>query len=115
MTVVLLLLLLLVIRRKVLVLPGKRIIIIPLAVGVSIDCEQDPLLESNGYSPGEPLRSGRGTVGKCTGPKWPKMVKTTILVKIPYSELEFSVRKTKMDQNGPFWVHFGLKRPFWSI
>ena len=28
------------------------------------------------------LRSGRGTVGKCTGPKWSTMVKTTILVKM---------------------------------
>ena len=29
------------------------------------------------------LGSGRGTVGKCTGPKWSKMVQTTILVKMP--------------------------------
>ena len=29
-----------------------------------------------------PLGNGRGTVGKCTGPKWSKMVQTTILVKI---------------------------------
>ena len=28
------------------------------------------------------IRGGRNTVGKCTGPKWPKIVKTTILVKI---------------------------------
>ena len=28
------------------------------------------------------LGSGRGTVGKCTGPKWSKMVQTTILVKM---------------------------------
>ena len=28
------------------------------------------------------LRSRRSTVGKCTGPKWSKMVKTTILVKM---------------------------------
>ena len=36
------------------------------------------------------------------GPKWSKL---------PYSELDFSIRETtKMDQNGPFWpgeVHFG--------
>ena len=35
------------------------------------------------------------------GPKWSKW---------PYSELNFSIRETKMDQNGPFWpeeVHFG--------
>ena len=28
------------------------------------------------------LRSGRSTVGRCTGPKWFKMVKTSILVKM---------------------------------
>ena len=28
------------------------------------------------------LGNGRGTVGKCTGPKWTKMVQTTILVKM---------------------------------
>ena len=42
------------------------------------------------------------------------MVKTTILVKLPYSEsyseLDFSTHKAKMDQNGPFWP----EGPFWS-
>ena len=60
------------------------------------------------------LGTGRGTVGKCAGPKWPKMVQTTILVKMTFkwlcSELDFSIRETKMDQIGPLWpkeVHFG--------
>ena len=59
------------------------------------------------------LGSGRSTVRKCTGPKWSKMVLTTILVKMPLFRTGFSIRETKMDQNGPFWsilVHFGLKR-----
>ena len=49
------------------------------------------------------LGSGCGTVGKCAGPKWPKMVQTTILVKVPYPEPEISIRETKMDHNGTFW------------
>ena len=52
------------------------------------------------------LRSGRSTVGRCAGPKWPTMAKTTILVN---SEPDFGIREIKMDQNGPFWseeVHF---------
>ena len=65
------------------------------------------------------LGSGRDTVGKCTGPKWSKMVQTTILVKIilngriPNWILAFARPKwTKMDQHGPFWpeeaaAHFG--------
>ena len=44
------------------------------------------------------LGSGCGIVGKSTRPKWSKMVS-----KSPYSELDFSIRETKMDQNGPFW------------
>ena len=38
-----------------------------------------------------------------------QMVQTTILVKMPlsYSELDFSIRETQMDQNGPGEVHFG--------
>ena len=38
------------------------------------------------------------------------MVQTTILVKMTSLQTDFSIRKTKMDQNGPFWpeeVHFG--------
>ena len=31
---------------------------------------------------GAKLGSGRGTVGKCAGQKWSKMVQTTILVKM---------------------------------
>ena len=53
------------------------------------------------------LGSGRGTVGKCTGPKWSKR---PFWSKCPYSELDFSIRETKKDQNGPFWpeeVHLG--------
>ena len=57
------------------------------------------------------IGNGRGTVGKRTGPKWSKMSKRPFWSKWPYSELDFSIRETKMDQNGPFLVHFGLKRP----
>ena len=32
--------------------------------------------------PSASLGNGRGTVGKCTGPKWSRMVQTTILVKM---------------------------------
>ena len=34
------------------------------------------------------------------GPKW---CKRPFWPKCPYSELDFSIRETKMDQNGPFW------------
>ena len=56
------------------------------------------------------LGNGRGTVGKCTGPKWSKR---PVWSKWPYSELDFSIREpkcTKMVHFGPFWpeeVHFG--------
>ena len=56
------------------------------------------------------LGRGRGTVGKCTGPKWSKMVQTTILVKMTLFRTGFQHSR---DQNGPKWsilVHFGLKR-----
>ena len=57
------------------------------------------------------LGGGRGTVGKCTGPKWPKMVQTTILVEMALFRTGFfSIRETKIDHFGPFWpeeVHFG--------
>ena len=46
--------------------------------------------------------SGRGTVGKCT-----KMVQTTIWSKWPDSEPDFSIRETKMDQDGPLWSILG--------
>ena len=50
---------------------------------------------------------GRGTVGKCTGPKWSKR---PLWSKWPYSELDFSIHETKMDQKGlkrPILVHLG--------
>ena len=50
------------------------------------------------------LRSGRGTVRKCTGPKWSKMVQNGqndhFGKKWPYCELDSSKSR---DQNGPFW------------
>ena len=49
------------------------------------------------------IGSGCGTVGKCTGPKWSKMVRTTILVKMTLFRTDFSIRETKMDHFGPFW------------
>ena len=52
------------------------------------------------WGSGKNLGRGRGTVGKCTGPKWSKR---PFWSKCPYSELDFSIRETKM-------VHFGLKR-----
>ena len=64
------------------------------------------------------LGSGCGTAGKRTGPKWSKMVQMTILVKRPCSEPDFSIRKTKMDQNGPFWsilVHLGPPTVLWPF
>ena len=56
------------------------------------------------------LRRRRSTVEKCTGPKWSKMVKTTILAKMTLFRTGFWYSQ---DQNGPKWsvlVHFGLKR-----
>ena len=61
------------------------------------------------------LGSGRDTVGKCTGPKWSKMVQTTILVKMTLFQTGFYLafarpKWTKMVHFGPFWpeeVHFG--------
>ena len=58
------------------------------------------------------LGRGRGTFGKCTGPKWSKR---PFWSKWPYSELDFSIRETKMDQNGPFWSILAWRGPFWSI
>ena len=49
------------------------------------------------------LGSGRGTVGKCTGPKWSKR---PFWSKGPYSELDFSIPRPKWS----ILVHFGLKR-----
>ena len=51
---------------------------------------------------GQKIGNGRGTVGKCTGPKWSKR---PFWSKWPYSELDFSIRKTKRT----ILVHFGLK------
>ena len=56
------------------------------------------------------LGSVCGTVGKCTGPKWSKMVKNDHFGQtdlIPNRILIFA--GPKMDQNEPFLVHFGLK------
>ena len=53
------------------------------------------------------LGNGRGTVGKRAGPKWSKQ---PFWSKWPHSELDFSIRETKMVHFGPFWpeeVHFG--------
>ena len=52
------------------------------------------------------LRSGCGTVGRCTGPKWTKIVQTTILVKMTLFRtgiFAFARPKwTKMVHSGPF-------------
>ena len=58
------------------------------------------------------IRSGRVTVGRCAGPNWPKMVKTTLLVKnlndlIPNWILAFA--RPKWTKISSFWVDFGLK------
>ena len=55
--------------------------------------------------------SGRGTVGKCTGPKWSKMVQTTHFGQndlIPNRTLAFA--RPKWTKLVHFLVHFGLKR-----
>ena len=44
------------------------------------------------------VRSGRGTVGRNAGPKWSKMVRTTILVKMTLFRTGFWHSR---DQNGP--------------
>ena len=65
-----------------------------------------------GSLPGCP---GRGTVGKCTGPKWPKMVQTTILVKMTLFRTRFQHSR---DHFGPFWpllVHFGPPTVLWPF
>ena len=55
------------------------------------------------------LGNGRGTAGKCTGPK------------LPYSELDFSIRGTKIVHFGPFWpeeailVHLGPPTVHWPL
>ena len=78
------------------------------------------------YELSEPkIGSGRCTVGKCTGPKWSEMAQTTILVKRPYSEPDFSIRETKIDKmvhfwslsasRGPFLVHLGPPTVFWPF
>ena len=41
------------------------------------------------------------------GPKWSKR---PLWSKWPYSEPDFSIRETKMHQNGPFWSILALKR-----
>ena len=46
------------------------------------NCRFLSLVVGRGRTCPEWLRSGRGTVGRCTGPKWPKRVQTTILVKM---------------------------------
>ena len=48
------------------------------------------------------LGSGRGTVGKCTGPKWSKRL---FWSKWPYSELDLEFARPKWTK----MVHFGLK------
>ena len=53
---------------------------------------------------------GRGTVGKCAGPKWSKMVKTTILVKMTLFRTGFWYSRDQNGPNGSILVHFGLKR-----
>ena len=56
------------------------------------------------------LGSRRSTVGKCTGPKWSKMVRTTILVKMTLFRTGFWYSR---DQNRPKWsilVYFALER-----
>ena len=57
---------------------------------------------------------GRGAVGKCTGPKWSKVVQRTILVKMTLFRTGFLHSR---DQNGPKWsflVHFGPKEVFFG-
>ena len=44
----------------------------------------------------------------------PKCSKRTFWSKWPYSELDFSIRETKMDQNGPFWSILAWRAPFRS-
>ena len=68
------------------------------------------------------LRSARGTVGRCAGPKWPKMVRATNLVKITLLRTGFWHLR---DQNGPKWcifcqnksflVHLGLPSVLWPL
>ena len=53
------------------------------------------------------IRSGRGTAGRCAGPKWPKMVKMTILVKMSLFRTGFWYNSR--DQNEPKWSIFALK------
>ena len=49
----------------------------------------------------------------------PKGSKRPFWSKWPYSELDLSIRETKMDQNGPFWpeeailVHLGPPTVLW--
>ena len=64
------------------------------------------------------IGSGRDTVGKCTEPKWSKR---PFWSKWPYSELDFSIRETKIrtKMDPPFWpeeailVHLGLPTVLW--
>ena len=46
------------------------------------------------------------------GPKWSKR---PFWSKWPSSELDFSIRETKMDQNGPFLVHLGPPTAPWPF
>ena len=54
------------------------------------------------------IRSGRGTVGRCTGPKWPKNGQNDL---IPKRILVFArPKRAEMVHSGPFWpkeVYFG--------
>ena len=52
------------------------------------------------YQKGKRTRSGRGTARRCTGPKWSKMIKTTILAKSLYSEPNFCIRETTNRSQG---------------
>ena len=60
---------------------------------------------------GSHLRSRRSTVGKCTGPKWSKMVKTTIWVKMTFFRTGFWY---SMAQDGPLWSILAWRALFWS-
>ena len=45
------------------------------------------------------LTSGRGTAGRCTGPKWSKMVKTTMLLEDPNL-----LKLMSLDSSCPFFL-----------
>ena len=69
---------------------------------------------AHGQFPRKPWKfgNGRGTVGKCAGPKWSKMVQTTILVKMAVfrTGFRYSRHQKILVHFGPFWpkeVYFG--------